>query len=459
MILESIASNRRNLFWTLAHIGLGFVCTLTPFVLIGWFYFILFSNFFKANSLLKKKKLAFFLMLFSYLISFELLDRMAKTSPFIPYELGKYLLVSMGALGLVAIGIRSKKGIIMALLVTPAVFYDFSGQRVFFDIINYYLGPLAVGLGIAFSDRLQIKHNQFLQILKFIWLTCVSSLIFTVIKTPDFENISFTLKAQFDTTGGHSSNQVSTVLGLGMYLSFYSIFKNLKFSGNRLLDISIFTGFAFQGLLSFSRGGMIVGALGILITTFFPEQKSNFNLNTSKPKLIVLVSVIVIYGVFELANSITGGNLLLRYKGETEGTLRGTKELTADQFVTGRIGIFEKDLNVWKQNFISGGGVGSSRFLRDEERIGVAPHIELSRLLADHGILGLFFAIYFFFVVPKSVWLLNFSTSHRVLLITLITIAIATTFHAAMRTYITPLLVILGSLKIKENQSTNIKPI
>lgn len=403
-------------------------------------------------------------MLFSYLISFELLDRMAKTSPFIPYELGKYLLVLMGFLGLVAVGIRSQKGIIMALLVTPAVFYDFSNQRVIFDIINYYLGPLAVGFGIAFSDRLQVKHNQFVQILKFIWLACLSSLIFTIIKTPDFEDISFELKAQFDTTGGHSSNQVSTVLGLGMFLSFYSVFKKLKFSGYRLLDIFIFAGFTFQGLLSFSRGGILVGTLGILLILFFPEHNSNLKLNTnrSKPLLIVLISVFTLYGIFELANSITGGNLLLRYQGETAGTLRGTKELTVDQFVTGRIGIFEKDIKVWKRHIVSGGGVGSSRFLRDEEREGVAPHVELSRLLADHGILGLVFAIYFFIMIPKTVWKLNFGTSHRVLLITLTTIAILTTFHAAMRTFVTPLFIILGSLKIKENHSSkilsNLKP-
>ena len=444
-----MASDRRNLFWTLAHIGLGLVCTLSPFALIGWFYFILFTNFFKANSLLQKRKPAFFFMLFSYLISFELLDRMAKTSPFVPFEVGKYFLVLAGILGIIAVGVRYNIGIWMAVLVTPAVFYDFSGIRPSYDIINTYLAPLAVGLGIAFAYRLSITYSQFNQILKFIWWASLASLVFTYIKTPDFENISFTLKANSDTTAGHSSNQVSTVLGLGMFLSFYSVFKRLNFSGNRTLDFAILFGFTFQGLLSFSRGGMLVGVVGILMLLFVGESITNkSNRNTSL--IIGLVSLIALYGAFEIANTITRGNLLLRYQGETAGTMRGTKELTVDHFVTGRLGIFEDDFNLWIKYPITGVGSGTSRFLRDPDRIGVAAHVELSRLLADHGLLGLVYSLIFFVQFPYKIFKANEKSTHRVILLALVAIAILSTFHAAMRTYVTPLFIILGVLKIKE---------
>ena len=444
-----MASDRRNLFWTLGHIGLGFLCTLTPFVLIGWFYLILFTNFFKAYNLLQKKKPAFFFMLFSYLISFELLDRMAKTSPFIPQELGKYFLVIMGLLGILVVGVRYSNGILMALFVTPAVFYDFSGLRPNYDIINTYLAPLAVGLGIAFAYRLSVTLQQFNQILKFIWWTSLASLIFTYIRTPDFENITFTLKAHSETTAGHSSNQVSTVLGLGMYLSFYSVFKRLNFSGNRILDISILFGFTFQGLLSFSRGGMVVGVVGILMLFFISESSINGK-KRSTSLMIGIIAIIALYAAFEIANDISGGNLLLRYKGETAGTLRGTKEVTIDHFVTGRLGIFEQDINLWKDFPFTGVGAGASRFLRDTERIGVPAHVELSRLLADHGILGIMYALFFFIKIPLKNFQLNEKSTHRVLLLALLVIAILSTFHAAMRTYVTPLFMILGVLKIKE---------
>ncbi len=444
-----MATNRQNVFWTLAHIGLGFLCTLTPFLLIVWFYLILFTNFFKANSLLQKKKPAFFFMLFSYLISFELLDRMAKTSPYLPFEIGKYFLVLAGILGLLALGVRYRIGVWMALLVTPAVFYDFSGIRPSYDIINTYLAPLAVGLGIAFAYRLSITITQFNQILKFIWWASLASLVFTYIKTPDFENISFSLKANSETTAGHSSNQVSTVLGLGMFLSFYSVFKRLNFSGNRIFDFIILFSFTFQGLLSFSRGGMVVGVVGILMLLFVSETSNTEN-NRSTSIKIGIVALIALYGAFEIANNITGGNLLLRYQGETAGTVRGTKEVTVDHFVTGRLGIFEQDVNLWKKYPLTGVGAGASRFLRDSEEIGVAAHVELSRLLADHGLPGLIYAFFFFIRFPLHIFKTNEKSTYKIILLALMTIAILSTFHAAMRTYVTPLFMVLGVLKIKE---------
>ncbi len=449
-----MATEKRNLLWTIAHIVLGFLCTITPFSLIIWFYFILITNIGKSLNLLSQKKAVFFLSLFSYLISFEVLDRMAKTSPFIPYELGKYFLVLMGIMGVYFFGVRSKKGVWMIILITPALFYDFSGLRNYYDIINYYLGPLAVGLGIAFADRLLISKIALNQILKFIFWGCLASLTYTYIKTPDFEDITFKLGANFETTAGHSSNQVSTVLGLGMFLTFYSVFNKLNFSGNRIFDGIILSGFTFQGLLSFSRGGMMVGALGIVLLMLLPLRKQNRILlkqeRSSQRSLIFgFILIVVLYGVFEVANSITGGNLLLRYQGETQGTLLGTKEVTADHFLTGRLGIFEKDLKLWLENPITGVGLGVSNYLRDPERI-MAAHVEISRLFADHGVLGVIFA-YMFFTIPFSSWNLNKNSLHRNIIFILLVVSTLTTFHAAMRTFVTPLFMIFGVLKIKEN--------
>jgi hypothetical protein len=446
-----MASDRRNLFWTLAHIGLGFFCTLTPLALVVWFYFILITNVGKVLSLLSQKRPTFFLMLFSYLISFEVLDRMAKTSPFIPYELGKYLLVLMGVVGIYFLGVRSQKGIWMVMLVTPALFYDFSGQRDQFDIINYYLGPLAVGLGIAFAHRFPISKVALNQILKVVFLGCLASLTYTFIRTPDLADIEFKLGANFETTAGHSSNQVSTVLGLGMFLAFYSVLNKLNFTGNRIFDGIVLSAFAFQGLLSFSRGGMMVGALGIILLIFLPRAKK-IKLRqtvTSKQSLLVgVIAILTLYGIFKAADVITGGKLLLRYQGETQGTLLGTKEVTLNHYVTGRYDILERDFILFLENPLTGVGLGVSKYLRDPERV-VAAHVEISRLFADHGLLGIVFA-YMFFFIPKISWSLNQNSTHRDILVVLLVIAIVTTFHAAMRTFLTPLFIILGVLKIKE---------
>jgi hypothetical protein len=276
----------------------------------------------------------------------------------------------------------------------------------------------------------------------------LASLSYTYIKTPDFDDIAFSLKANFDTTAGHSSNQVSTVLGLGVFLSFYSIFKNLKYSGNRIFDFIILGGFMIQGLLSFSRGGMVVGVLAsillVIISSKNKFQKSNISMS------FTVVILLFLYGAFELANSITGGNLLLRYKGETQGTLVGSKEKTLDNLVTGRLSIFEGDIELWRNHFLLGVGVGDSKNTRNVMR-GEPPHVELSRLLSEHGFLGLIFSI-IWLTLPITIWLEYRNLDSRVILTILLVIAILSTFHAAMRTFVTPLFMILGSLKIIDSK-------
>jgi hypothetical protein len=58
----------------------------------------------------------------------------------------------------------------------------------------------------------------------------------------------------------------------------------------------------------------------------------------------------------------------------------------------------------------------------------------------------------FFILVPLKSWQVNLNSSSKIVIMTLLAIAILTTFHAAMRTFVTPLFMILGSLKITESK-------
>jgi O-antigen ligase len=147
---------------------------------------------------------------------------------------------------------------------------------------------------------------------------------------------------------------------------------------------------------------------------------------------------------------------LLRYQGETSGTLLGTKEVTVDHFLTGRLGIVEQDINLWTEHVITGVGVGASCFLRNVESVGVSPHVEFSRLLADHGLLGLIYSVYFFVILPMQIVRSNDKNPNQIIILAILTIAILTTFHAAMRTFVTPLFMILACLKIQNKNSTNL---
>lgn len=445
MFLKSLLNPANSLAWTIFHIVLALACTITPYALVIWFYIILLSNVSSALNHLSKNRYYLFIALLFYLISFEMLGRMARTSPYIPSELGKYFLITFALLGILIKGTRSTKGVSMALLLLPALLYDLSDKRTFIDIIYNLFGPFATALGIALLYRAPISQQQFNRVLQLIWYTTLSALFFTFIKTPDFDTIEFDLGAQFTTTADTPSNQVSTVLGLGMFLSFYSIINKLKFSGLLILDIVFLLLFAFQGLLSFSRGGMLIAALGMLILVVYSQQ-TPYKISRSRLLIGSVFAILGLYFVFQVANQITDGKLLLRYQGETQGTLLGNKEKTTDVIVSGRVSILREDFNLWIKNPITGVGAAASRYLRDRTKY-VSPHIEFSRLLAEHGIFGILY-----FITLLSVFWSAYNSlvteENKGVLVALFTIALLTTFQAAMRTYISPSLFILATLLI-----------
>lgn len=455
MVFENIISGKRNLFWVLFHALLGLISTITPFALIAWFYFILLSNLNNAIFQLRKGKLLIYIALVAYLISFEMLGRMTKAYPFVPMELSKYLLPIASIVGVMNNNKRSNNvWLILGLFISIGLLFDYSGERKFTDIVNNYFGILAIFLGLFFLSKQNLSRESIIYLLKVILLAIIPALIYCFIKTPDFDDISFTLNANFETSAGAATNQVSTVFGLGLFISFYFWYKRVVFSGYRIIDILIGIAFLVQGLLTFSRGGMFVAIICILILIL--KNTNNFNFRNILLSVVGMVSVFI---VFNLIDDITDGKLLLRYQGETEGTYNYGAEKTLKKMTSGRSLIFEEDLNLWAKYPIFGCGVGASRLMRGGmDGAKVSSHVELSRLLAEHGVVGMVFFMYLINLGIK-LWGNIKIDSWRLILFLIYLIAILTSFHSAMRTFVSPLLIALSSIgmyKVGKNGNTSI---
>ena len=444
-MFKKLMSPQNNFQWTVFHVLLGILSTLTPFAIIGWFYLVFLTTFPMAISGLQRGRYVLFIALLCYLVSFEMLDRMAQTAPFLPVELGKYMVIAFMLLGLLLRGVRNRTGIWMAVLISPALLYDLSGNVVFTDIINNYFGALGLALGIACLYRVNLDKGSLDNILRLIWLGSLGALAHSYIETPDYAAIEFELKANFYTTGGASSNQVATIMGLGMFLSFYAILQRLKYSGYFLLDVGIMLLFAFQGLLTFSRGGMLIGMLCMLVLYFYLNRE-RVSKNRSRTLVVVILLSAGVYGVFQMTNQISGGKLLLRYQGETKGTYGGYKKKTLDVTTSGRISILQGDIGLWLENPLLGVGAGASRYFRNK----VAAHTELSRLLSEHGIPGLLYFLLQLIVFYRA-YRHQEDSMMRGILLTLFAVAILTSFHSAMRTYISPIFTALSNLNLKRS--------
>ena len=436
--------------WVLIHIFLGYVSTFSNIFLISYFYFFLLSSLISTIQQNLSSKIP---LLLAYLVPFEIICRMANTSPFIPYELSKYLQFILLMIGIFNGNVKGKFGFLMLLLLLPALTYDMSNEVSLNGYVFNFLGPINLCLGIIYFFKLSMTKEEFSKIIKAIILPLTSALVFAYIQTPDYDKLEFQLGANFETTGGFGSNQISTVFGLGAFLSFVLWYYRISISNNRLFDTLLLLLFILQGLLSFSRGGMLGGFIGILIFLFYDYHKNKKIGVVSNFRFGYLISALfVVFAVMWYANELTDGKLLLRYQGETEGTLKGTKVKTLNTITTNRSDMFEGDWNLFIENPL-GVGVGASKYLRKTEN-GVVSHVEMSRLVSEHGYLGmLFFMI--LTLLPLRHFRDNFGKNpYRPILISIFFIAWFTTFHAATRNFVTPLLIGLSLVNIKRDEST-----
>ena len=209
-------------------------------------------------------------------------------------------------------------------------------------------------------------------------------------------------------------------------------------------------------MLTFSRGGIIGGMIGVVllcISVFISRVKFSNNLQITKARRIFLYVVPLFFVLILSANFITKGQLLLRYQGESAGTLAGSKDKDINSLTSGRYDLFFGDLELFKKNPILGVGVDQSRYSRNTHE-GVVAHVELSRLLAEHGLMGLIFGCFLFSIIFSKLYYLKMEYA---ILYILFLIGFYTTFHAAMRTFITPLLIGISLLSIS-NFSSFSKP-
>jgi O-antigen ligase len=457
-MLKAIIKSKNFGFWVIIHAIMGIGASFSSIIFGIWFFAFAISSIAYLNKGTADERKVNLLYLISYLASSELISRMGRGYNYkIPWELGKYVMIFGFLYGILVLqGRKGLLGLVMFFLLLPSIFLgpETTGETA--ELVGNIFGPIALGIGVFYCTDLKITRAQIVKMMQLILLPCVGVLAFTLIRNPDFSSYEFTLGANFQTAGNFGSNQVSTVLGLGAFLSFLFWINDWPLFNKKIYTLILFGLFTVQGLLTFSRGGMIGALVGIIVLAYAyskvaPRVRKQFT--TPRISGVIIGGGIALFVLFSAANAITGGVLELRYSGETNATLRGTREKDLNVLTTNRYDIFLADIKIWQQYFVLGAGVGGSEFLRSQAGFdyggqAVAAHVELSRLLAEHGILGLFYFV-ILLVLGWRVFTNNRGNpKYTALLLALYAIALYTTFHAATRTFITPLLISLSTVKI-----------
>ncbi len=324
-------------------------------------------------SIFSKKNIAIYCLLF--IATYGIVLKVLRSGTF--YEFDKYAVLGLSVL-IVLFSANNiykssrKYGFFFLSLIPGMILAQFD-----YDNLSLYMsGPLALAFSaIMFSDT-NIKLDLSKCLLSFLSPMIMLSSVLIIHMILNAGNIKFGYTAVQDkiTTGGFGPNQVSTVLGFGMVLSII-----LFFHFKDYLSKAIFLAFWFvlliQASLSFGRGGLYGGIIGSAIIFFY---------NSDKIKIISLSLITFIcYSIFLFIIS----NNSFFDNDQIEALTSRVTQLTT----TGRIQIMIDDLKVFLDNPLTGVGVGQSTEYHVKDIFGglVGSHTFFTRLLAEHGILGL----------------------------------------------------------------------
>ncbi len=330
----------------------------------------------------------------SYLVAAEILWRMTRAwnAP-IPvfWEFGKYAAIAC----LLAMSRRGRGGIpwgpvayliLMSASVPLTLTLPFGQAR---QLISFNLsGPFTLALASIAAWRTVDAERPGLRDYSMVvypiagvaWL-CLRAVL---------GGVQFGTESSVLASGGYGPNQISTMLGFGLLIAFL-IASAPNVRPRISLAFMVLAGwYAFQGLLTFSRGGMVAAALAAAPVVLYNARTSRNR--RARTVTFVLLALVGIAAAAWVADKVSGGALSNRY-GEFD--------------TTGRTELAKADIEIAQMHPLLGVGPGMTTQLHGElAGRWAAPHTEYTRVIAEHGVIGviavLLLTIWMFLYVRQS---------------------------------------------------------
>lgn len=410
----------------LFHAGIGFLVFLFPFVskLYGYAIFI-FGSYYIIK---KQNKSNEALIAAAYVVGSEVFLRMTGGNPL--YEISKYGVMVFLFIGMFYTGFsrNATPYWLFLLLLVPSVVLSTFVLNFDTNIKNTIAfnisGPVCLGVASLYTFRRKISLDQMNNILLSIGLPIVTLMVYLTFYTPNIREIITGTSSNFEASGGFGPNQVATILGLGMFIFFSRAILESRTKFMLILNFIIAINISYRGMVTFSRGGMITGFMMIVLLLLFLYSKSNYTGRVKLNYVLVLVSIAMMMTWFYTSYQ-TGGLINKRYANQDAlGRVKESK-------FTGREEIATSEIETFLKNPILGVGVGKGAEVRlVETGSGDLSHDEITRMLAEHGSLGIVGLLILFFT-PLVLYIEN---KFNMFLLCFVLFWFLTINHAAMRT-------------------------
>jgi O-Antigen ligase len=311
----------------------------------------------------------------AYITGAEVLWRMVGADVF--WEFGKYAVAAVLIVAILRRGDLKPQTpmLLYFLLLLPSTAMvlannDFSAARR--DVSFNLSGPFSLMLSAWFFSRLKLSRNHVHSLFAVLMGPFLGIATVALSNTLNARSIQFGNESNLVTSGGFGPNQVSSMLGLGALLCFVSQLDGSVGKGLRLIMLGLLLLFGTQSALTFSRGGLFMAFVSGMIASLMLMRSRR-----ARIRLIVI-------GLFLF---VIGGYVVLpRLETFTKGSIVTRFQNTAP---TGRDAIVAEDLRTWEEHPIFGAGPGQAKFRHGTFNRVITAHTEFSRLLAEHGVLGL----------------------------------------------------------------------
>jgi hypothetical protein len=351
------------------------------------------------------------------------------TDGVIVYEFCKYAVMIVIAFGMFFSGFSKNAipyWIYLLLLIPSVVIATFVLNSSVEDrkIISFVIsGPACLGVSALYAYQRKVSYDQMHNILLAVGLPIISLTTYLVLYNPSVRDVITGTDSSAATSGGFGPNQVSTALGLGIFVFVCRAILQSSSFKTVILNLAIAAIITFRGVVTFSRGGIYTAIVMISLLLFGLYVKFNANGKIKLSYFIVgLFTISSLIWVYSLSQ--TNGMIGNRYSNkDASGRLKESK-------FTGREELAASELNAFYSSPIFGVGVGKSMEIRKQETgIDAASHNEISRLLAEHGSLGILILL-ILFITPV---ILHFDNKENFFMYPILFFWLLTINHAAMR--------------------------
>lgn len=363
------------------------VYLIRPLALV---YFLFLTVFFSYKILMASKKYKTFYVLTAcaYVVGIEVFLRMNGGTFF--YEAIKYLVIAFILMGLISNSF-SNKALIYVLYITlliPGIFVavaDLGFETNIRRAIAFNLsGPVCLGITAVFCYKRTLTYNQIKIVLLALLLPLISMTVYLFLFTPDLQEVITGTESNFMTSGGFGPNQVATVLGMGIFVLATRFFMFKDPFLYRFIDLILLGILAYRALITFSRGGVVTAVIMILF--FVGLYYLKVNLKTKfRIKFSLFLFLICMFSIWLYSSIQTSGFIEKRYANQ-DAAGREKGDVT-----TGRTDLMAFEFKEFIDNPFLGIGVGKVKEERlNETGVVAASHNEMSRIVAEHGLLGVF---------------------------------------------------------------------